>query len=83
MEPTQVLGAGPHVRLSVRLAHNWLMFDDVPTDQTNVNGDFNFAVNPRLFADIVFAKAVQETGRFLARLRWHSLVMCTWSIKTK
>ena len=45
-EPTQVLGAfGPHVRLSVRLAHNWLMFDDVPTDQTTSFNGLNFAVN--------------------------------------
>lgn len=63
---------GAHLRVSARLDHTWLMFDDVPTDQTtSFNGDLNIALNPRLFADMSLqANTVNQTGRVLARLRW-------------
>ena len=63
---------GSHFRVSARLNHTWLLFNDVPMDETtSFNSDLNIALNPRLFTDIsVQANTVNQTGRFLARLRW-------------
>lgn len=66
---------GSHLRLSTRLSNTWMVFQGEETSQTTtLNADMNIAVSPTLFTDVnIQANTVDESARFLTRLRWRYL----------